>query len=107
MKLNEIVELGPLEELQLHLWLRHTFKIDEEDADWLLDWLNGEEELGDIPNRVELYDRLIHHYADTMPYGVVKDGDPVFPDQWLHQRINYEMRHEEHVKDVMRRMHGS
>ena len=92
MKLNEIVYQDPLEELQEHLWLRHTFKIDEEDADWLLDWLNGEEDLDDIPNRSALYDRLIDYYVDTIPYGVVKDGDPVFPEQWLHSRINYEMR---------------
>lgn len=67
--------------------LQAKFNLSEEDAQDVLEWLNG---TGDeIDDR--LYDKFYEHYTlnGEMPYGTAKarDGDPY---EWILEKLNSE-----------------
>ena len=91
MKISEILQSDDiLDKLQLELWLRHTFDFTDDVVEAMVNWLGGED-YEDVLDNV-LQDLIDHHFAGEIPYGVVKDGDPITADEWVHQHLLSEFR---------------
>jgi len=77
-----------LTDLSVDLFLRKKFGIGQAESQQLLSWLKGEVEYVDMGT--DIWQHVLDHYADTMPYSVAK-GDTVMPDEWVREKLHMEL----------------
>jgi hypothetical protein len=87
---KQFVGESELTELAADMFLRKKFGVGKLETKQILAWLQGEIDYTDMGS--DIWEHIRDSYAGEIPYSVDKDGDPMFTDEWIHEKLMAEMR---------------